>query len=165
MRAGKVVQIRLNPKDCMSVVDVLDVAGINIKDLSYAQAVSLAMGSILAGLREAGTIPDRDGFEYSEVMAPWDSGRSKRKLDVTRFISQQSGLQPRPVAVSSGSHLEGQKAVTGSPIGRGKSYTPAQRRAAVKLQELQFKQEHDPQHFTTDDRDEMERLEMILDGD
>lgn len=89
MKAGKVISLRVNPKDCMSCIDVLEAAGLPIKNMSFAQVVSLALSSAMETFRTQQVIPTRDGFEFSEMMAPFGgtwSGRHKQKLEVTKLV-------------------------------------------------------------------------------
>lgn len=86
MRAGLVATIRINPKDCMSVLDVMEKAGVNTNGMSFPAMVSLALSATLNGLRTEGLIPDRDGFEYLDMMTPHMNGRNKRKLEITKTI-------------------------------------------------------------------------------
>lgn len=86
MRAGLVATVRINPKDCMSVIDVMKKAGVNTNGMSFPAMVSLAMSAMLNGLREQQIIPDRDGFEYLDMMTPYMNGRNARKLEISRTI-------------------------------------------------------------------------------
>lgn len=86
MRAGVVATLRVNPKDCMSVIDVLARAGVNTKDMSFPAMVSLALSAMMQGLREQQVIPDRSGFEYLDMMQPYLNGRNAKKLEITKSI-------------------------------------------------------------------------------
>lgn len=86
MRAGLVATVRINPKDCMSVIDVMKKAGVNTNGMSFPAMVSLALSATLNGLRIEGLIPDRDGFEYLDMMQPYMNGRNARKLEITKTI-------------------------------------------------------------------------------
>lgn len=86
MRAGQVVRIRVNPKDCVSVLDVLELAGVNTRGMSYSSLVSLALSSMLQGLRDMETIPDRDGFEYLDKMSPFLKTSQKSKAQFADAI-------------------------------------------------------------------------------
>lgn len=69
MRPGKVTTLRINPQDCMAIVDVCKALGIPLTGAtSFSQATKIALASCLESLRQSGTIPTRDGFEYSEMM-------------------------------------------------------------------------------------------------
>ena len=86
MRAGRVVQIRVNPKDCLTCVDIVKEIQMFIPGMSFAQVVSVAFSSALNTLRGAGAVPDHDGFEYEQVMSQFPSSIPKRgrMLDITR---------------------------------------------------------------------------------
>lgn len=77
MKAGHVATIRVNPRDCQSVLDVLDAAGIPRQALSFAQCVSLALGCLLETSRHSGVIPEPDEFEYLNRLSHY-VGRGKR---------------------------------------------------------------------------------------
>ena len=88
LRAGNVVTIRVNPKDCMGVVDVIQKAGIYTPGMSFAQMVSICLSSVLQTLRDSEVIPERDGFEYLNVVGPYISKQSGKKIEVTKTINQ-----------------------------------------------------------------------------
>lgn len=154
MKAGKVVQIRLNPKDCMAVSDLLELAGVNTKGMSFSRAVALAFSGVCEGFREQGIIPERDGFEYSQMMRQWQGKSHKEKIRVTESVSRLgSGWKP--------------PAITGTPYsGEPPNFemTPEQKRAGVRMEELLFKKEHDPANFSADEQAEYDKLEKIIYG-
>lgn len=87
MRPGVVVSIRVNPKDCMGVLDVLEKAGIVTPGASFPSLISLALGSLLETARQNNMIPTRTGFEFSEMMAPYlKQPRNKKKLEIAKTI-------------------------------------------------------------------------------
>lgn len=86
MRAGSVVNIRVNPRDSMSVVDLVKQSGLAMEGMSFAQMVSLALSGCLEELRKRGVVPERSGFEYSEICRPYLQQRSGRKLAITEQI-------------------------------------------------------------------------------
>lgn len=86
-RPGRVVQIRLNPKDCMSAIDLWDKLQITIEGVSFAQVVSTALNSSLETFRRNGILPERQGFEYSEMMARFpDSAHRSRTLQINEAM-------------------------------------------------------------------------------
>lgn len=87
MKAGKVVNIRVNPKDCMAVVDVVQKTGVFVSGMSFSQMVSLALAGVMQTLRDASVIPDREGWEYLEMMQPYLTRQNGRKLEVAKVIS------------------------------------------------------------------------------
>lgn len=104
---GEVVRIRVNPRDCMSVADVCAAVGVNWPGMSFSQACSVAFSALLETMRDAGTIPRREGFEFSEVMANYKfKQRTGRKLALTRAVTyagdeaQVPALTIKPPALS-----------------------------------------------------------------
>ncbi len=91
MQPGIVVRIRVNPNDCMGVVDLLSKTGTVVEGMSFSSMVSLALSSSIAAARELDVIPSRTGFEWAEVMGPFANGlRTKKKLEVTDTIKHAS---------------------------------------------------------------------------
>lgn len=66
---GKVMNLRVNTENIMGVHDVLTLAGIKPEDYTLPAAVSRVLSMLLASMREAGSIPNRDGFEYERMLA------------------------------------------------------------------------------------------------
>jgi hypothetical protein len=101
VRPGVVSTIRVNPKDCMSIIDVIALTGIDTTGMSFAAMTSLALSSLLETARQNGQVPTRDGFEFNEMMLPWASGiRSKRKLEITEAIGNLGSKIHAPPIVS-----------------------------------------------------------------
>ena len=88
MRPGRVVQFRLNPKDCMAVIDVIQKANAHIPGMSFAQAVAMAFSCMSETFRRYKLIPTRDGFEYSEMMLDFPS--TSRGMKARQFSIQQT---------------------------------------------------------------------------
>jgi hypothetical protein len=68
MRPGITAKIRVNPSTAMSVLDVLDVAGIPTQDRSFASCVSVALNILVETARTNGLIPTPDPYQFSERM-------------------------------------------------------------------------------------------------
>ena len=66
-RSGNVVTIRVAPKDCMSIVDVVKASGIHTGGMSFSMLVSLALSSSMQTFRDQGIVPDREGWEYGKI--------------------------------------------------------------------------------------------------
>ena len=76
-KAGEVVKVRVNPKDCLAVLDTMVAIGLNPSDHSFAGCVSITLSSLIAMARKAGALPqEEDGEKYWERMAPFRAGRS-----------------------------------------------------------------------------------------
>lgn len=92
MKAGMVAQIRVNPKDCQSILDMMGVLGIDPYDgRSFAQCVSLALSSALHGMRTNRILPEVDPFQYLNRMGPFlQSRNNKRKANMAEMLYQRA---------------------------------------------------------------------------
>src|SRR3990167_11030885 len=87
MKPGEVVTIRVNPRDCISVTDVVERLGIYPQGMSFSSAVAISLSSMLEFMREHKVIPVRDGFEYGERMSPFSlKSRTSRKLSINKTL-------------------------------------------------------------------------------
>ena len=87
MRAGQVVRLRVNPKDCQSVLDVLNKAGVYTQGMSYAQCVSLALSTLLETARVTKMIPEPDPFQFLPRMEPFfGNSHHRKKLAIAETI-------------------------------------------------------------------------------
>lgn len=82
MKAGEVVKIRVSPKDVMTAIDLVQGAGLVVTGMSLAEVVRLAMSGLMQRARETGAAPNRDGFEYMQMLAPFKQGDPHVKNDV-----------------------------------------------------------------------------------
>lgn len=81
-KAGMVVQIRVNPKDCLAILDIMHACNIDPYDgRSFAQCVSIALSSMIGMTRRASIIAEEeDGFQFLNRMGPFlNSKNDKRK--------------------------------------------------------------------------------------
>ena len=99
---GRVVSIRINPKDCMAAIDVIDKINMKVPGMSFAQVVSAAFSSAMESLRRANIIPTRDGFEFSEMMRvypPSPKGSRGRTIAITETFGLAGSDGQIPAAV------------------------------------------------------------------
>lgn len=93
MLAGRVVRIRVNPQDCMGVVDVLKLLELKVVQFTFDQAVRIVLSSLLESSRSHGAIPRRDGFEFTQMMKGFiqriTNDRTKT-FEVTRLLDTAS---------------------------------------------------------------------------
>ena len=68
LRPGMVASIRVNPKNCQSVLHVLQLAGVSSKDKSFSVCVSDALDILLESSRRGDIIPEPDPFEFLNEM-------------------------------------------------------------------------------------------------
>lgn len=100
MRPGKVATIRVNPTTCLGVLDICRKIGIDMEGMSFPQLTSVALSSLVESARQAGLIPERDGFEYSSMMEPYlidERHKRKEKLARANQISLASSDLKAPV--------------------------------------------------------------------
>ena len=135
MRPGTVVSVRLNPADCMAVVDVLKIIGYPMHNLSFAHATKIAFASMAESMRQNQIIPRRLGYEYLEMMEPFKedlNGRRAAKLNQTKLDDMAgSKFQPAPIV----------------PV------TPQLAAAKRLMEELAMRKENDPANWTEQDEE------------
>lgn len=138
MKAGKVVSLRVNPKNCLTVLDVCRELGVNPSaGYSFGQLVSIALSSLLETVRQQAIVPERTGFEYSEMMKPFEEPSKRafaQKIKLSNNITAPS-FQPQPVIP--GVHP----------------------REKVRFEELAFKKDADPLNFSP--AEEKEFVELV----
>lgn len=72
MKGGMVVRIRLNPKDCLAILDIMETMGIDVRQRSFASCSSSAFSSLIALARKMKVIKEEeDGFQFLNRMAPF----------------------------------------------------------------------------------------------
>lgn len=137
MMPGRVVKIRLSPMTCMACVDIVNKVGANRDGISFAQVVTLALSSAIAAFKENGLVPDRDGFEYSQLMEPFKDQPHidrARKLQLTKVIQ---GMD-KPVA----------------PIVINRD----RQKKKMRFDELAFKANHDELNMGEEEKAELQGL-------
>lgn len=107
MLPGKVVRFRLMPKDCLSVLDVLEKAGLDTSGKSFNTLAHLALSSMLETFRQAGTIDrDPDPFKFAERMFPFSGSTNmigRRKVtNELRSAALQGFTKPSTLAPTIG---------------------------------------------------------------
>lgn len=141
MNPGRTANIRINPKDCMSCIDVVQKTGVNLKGASFAMIVSAALSSLLESMRQNGIIPDRDGFEYAEMMRDYpmpSKGERARALAITKTFNISAGQMP---AVAS---------------------NPDMKRKKMRFDELAFKANNDAINMSHEEQSELTELTKEL---
>jgi len=83
LKGGMTPTIRISPKDCLSILDVLDVAGVQRHGMSFASCTSLALSSLIGMARQAGIIEEPDGFAYLERVGPYHGQRNDKRKRAT----------------------------------------------------------------------------------
>lgn len=147
VKQGRVVEVRVSPKDCMSAIDIVQRLGVYTQGMSFASVVRIAMSSAFQLLRENGTVPDRDGFEFSQMMQPF-AGQHAQRVALGQRLAQQ--IQEREALDA-----------PGVPALRGRALPandPQRARLQLELSELVSRKQADPLNF-----DAQERLDELFD--
>jgi len=113
VKAGLVVRLRVNPKDCQSILDLLDKVGVPYNNLSFSQCTSLALASLLETARTHKTLPEPDPFQFINRMG--------------NFIGQGHTMQRKRLAAANalGSIGESFHAPTTEPARPFEQYDPS----------------------------------------
>lgn len=140
MRAGVVVRIRVNPKDCQSVIDLMEKIGIRTAGMSYASCVSLALSSLMEAARSQQILPEPDPFQYLNRMEKFQvmSPNQVRKLEITNGISSLGSTFKAPTYEAAVVPLRQEEAVQRTPVGTALAEQAGMtfREAQVELTEL-----------------------------
>lgn len=79
-KGGMVARVRVSPKDCLGIMDLIDSMGIDPYQHSFSGCVSLALSSLIAVARKGGIIKaDEDGFQYLNRLEPF-MGQASTKV-------------------------------------------------------------------------------------
>lgn len=163
MRAGVVATIRVNPRDCQSVLDLCIAIGMPVGSMSFASMVSMALASGLETLRTSQALPEPDEFQYANRMAPYiGAGKPGRKARIAKTLHDRGGelraptmprehdLMPRRGSAESGESASGDgrqaqpagfmPQAASAPKAQS-SMTEEQRHASQRLTELLAKQD------------------------
>jgi len=138
-KMGKTMYIRVNTKNCMAVRDALVLAGLNPGDFTLPGATARVLDMLLSAMMKDGLIPDRDGFEYLELMG--------------EFKQQDKSTLPSPRTIAS--------AAASQRFG-SQHTNSTQRQAVLRFQELMDKQNHAPDTWTAQDQAELDEVYLQL---
>lgn len=151
MKAGRVIRIRVAPRDCLSVLDAARHLQLPMEKLSFDNACRIVFSALLQGAREGGVLPNRSGFEYNEMMQKVitkNTGISHRHKLATTLVTDEAmvdGIRHLPSADE-------------LPLRRGRDQPvrtlaqvdPAFVRRKTRYEELDFKNKQDPTNFTNE---------------
>jgi len=150
-RVGQTAMIRLNPQDCMTVVDVVQKYGLYISGMSFSQAVILAFACMSQTFRKNGLVPERDGFEYEEMLSTFPSetrGRRAFQYQLEKNERLQGPNRVYPAADLGVKELTEAEAKTQFPLPDPFTHSnPQVRKIARELEEIEAKRKIDPLNF------------------
>ena len=93
MNAGEVVHIRVSPQDVMTAIDIIDLSQLNTLGMSLASVVKWAMVFAFESLRRNGTVPERTGFEYEQMVRRFSASRASKAAVGQALSMMEAQLQ------------------------------------------------------------------------
>ena len=161
MKPGLVVSIRISPKDCQSIVALMDASGVSRQGQTFPAMVSLALSSLLQTARTAGTIAEPDPFNYWNEVGEYHKGRG-REMDKEKIVQAASSKITPPMSAIVGKSGD-TAAVDDTGLSQiGTVLTSDVRQAGIRLKELLVKQEHTPDNWGDADQREFDQLYKIV---
>lgn len=174
MKGGRVITIRVNPEDIMGCIDLVKKADSNMPGMSTAMIVRLALSGLLESARRAGVVPRRDGFEFEQMIAPFDRQGHGRKMNITDVVEQHEAdsrsMDYTPVHINKMTHALDTPVMSAKRL-RSDGMTEEEfdamlmkkGRIMIRVQELRFKSTADPDNFDQTDSRELTSLESEID--
>ena len=151
MRPGLVVSIRLNPKDCQSVLAMMDASGLPRTNQSFPAMVSMVLSGMLQASRLDGIIEEPDPFLYWDQMGHY---HKNSRVEGKSAIANTIGNSRKTVQVK----VTEEEVLAES----ANQMTSAQRQAGLRMKELQIKQEYAKDSWSVHDQEEWDRLYKIV---
>lgn len=147
-RPGEVVSIRINPKDCLGILDLMDATKVSVANKSFPQMVSTALAGFIQAARDNQVIPaEPDMFQYGPRMQRYTNRKSSDAGSIASVMNGARFVQPQ----------------SEEPEVKFKP-TADQRRAVTRMQELEVKKEHAPDTWTHNDELEYKECERVAFG-
>ena len=134
MKPGKVLTLRVRPEDILTAFDIVAQTGAAPQNYSLATIVNSALGISFATLRKLNLVPEREGFEYNEVLNSWNAARAARSVQ-----------------------LENTTLLNSSPL-KPLTTQPEEDRKQLRIEELRVKKEFNPRKWTSTDEQELTSL-------
>ena len=157
MKPGLVVSIRISPKDCQSIVALMDTSGVSRQGQTFSGMASLALSSLLQTARTNGTIAEPDPFNYWNEVGEYHKGRARDK-DKEKIVQAASSKITPTISAGIASGV-----VTDAGLSQiGTVLTSDVRQAGIRLKELLVKQENAPDNWSAADQQEFDQLYKIV---
>jgi hypothetical protein len=154
---GIVVRLRVPPRDVMSCIDCVQAAKAEMTGMSISAVIRRGMSIAMGTLRSNKVIPERDGYEYEQMVAPYDCRTGAEKITAGHLMviaDQNAEINDTPVPTLS---TQTNRTVGGSIV-----VTPREARLNREKIELLFRQEQDPLNFDEADQKKLEGISREL---
>lgn len=149
MRPGLVVTIRVNPKDCQSVLAMMKVSGLDTSKETFSSMVSTVFSGLLQATRTNKTIEEPDATRYWNQMGRYHkSEKGKSRSAIANTIREQIKVAVRDVEEDDDTPAE--------------AIDPKVKLAGIRMQQLMDKEEQTPELYTVDDKIEFKELYKIV---
>lgn len=96
-RQDRVVTLRINPIDCLSILDYIEKIGESTVNMSFAQCVKITLASALETFRRLNYIPTPDGFAFLERMNQFGDVDNRVAMLNTTGHGNQPEFQAKPL--------------------------------------------------------------------
>lgn len=156
MKPGLVVSIRISPKDCQSIVALMDASGVSRQGQTFSGMASLALSSLLQTARTSGTIAEPDPFNYWNEVGEYHKGKARDKDKEKIVQAASSKITPSTVNTPSFGVVDAGLSQIGTVL------TSDVRQAGIRLKELLVKQENAPDNWSAADQQEFDQLYKIV---
>ena len=157
---GFITRIRLSPRDVMSCIDAVNTVGVDMQGMSLSATVKRGISIALATLRAEKVLPERDGFEYSQMIAPYTNITKVEKIAVGHRLVMQEQREEAMDVPPAAIHSRTRPTTSRTELTKEEVEKATRRRRLFpRLQELQFRAEHDKENFSKKDQVELKRLE------
>lgn len=181
MSPGEKVWMRVKPRELMACVDVLRAAGVDINGVGVSGLVRLALAVLIESAVKAKQIPDREGFEYLELITPFKRANIRTKVQVghairmaeleRESIDKPTALGVLPAGKLTQAEVEASRARTVRALAEDDPQAAAsldrklRRRVDPRIlrrDELRFKSEQDPANMSQKEFKELNKLTREL---
>lgn len=148
------MKVRMNPQEVMSCIDCVNAVGADMEGMSLSAVVKRGISIALQTLRSSEVIPTRDGFEYEQMIAPYEGLTRVQKIKVGHKLvmedQQRQAMDIPPPSL----HTKVDPRVA--------SITPQEARLTRRRGELLLKQNADPDNFDGNEAAELDRISRQL---
>ena len=151
---GFVAKIRLSPRDVMSCIDCVNAVHAEMQGMSLSATIKRGIAIALETLRASKVLPERDGFEYNDMIETYSGISKVEKIAAGHKMVMQDQRNEQMDVRTSAIMRESRYEPTKEEIIRGNK----RKRLDRQRTELLFKKKADPDNWT---RAEQKRLEGI----
>lgn len=158
MRPSVVVHIRVGTEDVMAAIDIVKNSGMATAGMSLAMVIKLAFSAAMESLRAQGVVPQRDGWEYTDMVAPLLRDSMGRKVQVSQAFARADMNRAamdmpviRPTIQAATSRID-------KPEVEFDAAMHLKARKLLRHKELSFQHKHERENMTSAEVQEFQQL-------